>query len=655
MVVNTIDSEINKLYDITLESSAKTAKTFLFALGKPYSENLISDYLAYILDNSRSQLGVAPLNALLKCVSQYQVTENDTITIEREHCLANDKGNRIDILITIKFNSGKEIYVGIENKIFSEESSNKNGYQTVRYNDALRNKSPYDKSGKDNIGIFLTPNGIPSKDEEQNGSDAIFRSLSYETLINKFKENVKCDNNPYYKDFICHIEKHIINRTFSEADINFINAFSKELAEIAIYKKNRTDEKTNQIYEYAMSLRNKFFDMLEKILKKNLLSEQFEIERQSFYIQFFKKDWKEEGIHFEIIIPYNKGFLFPNAEIFIMLHKEKGKRVELRKEFNTYEEYKKEEDINDLGFNKPENVICGKAYEISKIISDNVNIESKISEMIDEFKIKEKTVCVNNYLGNEEKQIYLEINKKAACFFQKMLCSESAGQARNHLEKWQISADTIKTFGLGYAPEDKQSLTNYLLQEGYTKESLVKSGIAVFTQNENCVDRFQNRIMIPIIDTNENIIGFSGRIVGKGNPIYTNSPETIIFNTSQNLFSLQLAPKNGELILVEGYMDVMFLYQNGIKNAVTTFGIPLTTEQAKLAAKFADKVTVCYDGDAAGKKGTISAIEAFRDLNVQLRVLSLDEGMDPYEFVKSNGAVKFAELLQNAETPENLK
>ena len=258
-------------------------------------------------------------------------------------------------------------------------------------------------------------------------------------------------------------------------------------------------------------------------------------------------------------------------------------------------------------------------------------------------------------LDNNEKQLYTEILKKATKFFQKMLLSKSASEARILLEKWELTSDTIKTFGLGYALDSMNALTSHLLQEGYTEESLVKSGIAVFDEDEQCADRFRNRIMIPIMDVNESVVGFCGRFIGNDNPKWLNSPETVIFNKKQNLFSLQHAKHQRELILVEGVLDVVFLYQNGIKNAVTSFGMPLVPEQARLMKEYADKVTICYDAD---RTINLDIMHAFYGQNIDVRILELEQKdgcRDPYEYVKNNGTRKFAELLNSAETVKEFK
>ncbi|MBE7025673.1 MAG: DNA primase [Ruminococcaceae bacterium] len=251
----------------------------------------------------------------------------------------------------------------------------------------------------------------------------------------------------------------------------------------------------------------------------------------------------------------------------------------------------------------------------------------------------------------EQKQRYLQMNKDAARYYRDCLFSDAAKTAQAYVKKRGLSADTVKTYGLGYAPDAWDALTKHLLQNGYAREELVQVGLSSFTKTGKIIDRFRDRLMFPIIDVRGNVIGFGGRILGEGNVKYLNSPETPVFNKGQNLFSLQLAKRSRELILVEGYMDVISLYQAGIQNAVASLGTALTSEQARLAAKYADKVTVCYDTDGAGIKAAMRAIEVFQGVDVRLRILSLPEGKDPDEFIKTNGAAKFSDLLQQADTP----
>lgn len=251
----------------------------------------------------------------------------------------------------------------------------------------------------------------------------------------------------------------------------------------------------------------------------------------------------------------------------------------------------------------------------------------------------------------EQKQRYLEMNKEAARFYRNCLFADGAQTAQAYVKKRGLSAETVKIYGLGYAPDGWDTLTKHLLAGGYTKEELIAVGLSSFTKTGKLIDRFRDRLMFPIIDVRGNIIGFGGRILGEGDVKYLNSPETPVFNKGQNLFSLQLAKRSKELVLVEGYMDVISLYQAGVLNAVASLGTALTREQARLISKYAEKVTICYDTDGAGVKAAMRAIEVFEGVDVRLRILSLPEGKDPDEFIKVNGAAKFGDLLQKADTP----
>ena len=251
----------------------------------------------------------------------------------------------------------------------------------------------------------------------------------------------------------------------------------------------------------------------------------------------------------------------------------------------------------------------------------------------------------------ERKQRFLEMNKAAARFFRDKLFEPESVVAQEYIKKRKLTADTVKAYGMGYAPDSWDSLIKHLYALGYKKDEIVQVGLGTFTKTGKVIDRFRARLMFPIIDVRGNVIGFGGRILGDGNVKYLNSPETPVFNKGQNLFSLQLAKKHNELILVEGYMDVISLYQSGIQNAVASLGTALTAEQARLASKFAEKITICYDTDGAGVKAALRAIEIFDGIDVKLRILSLPEGKDPDEFIKTHGAAKFNELLQNADTP----
>ena len=396
--------KIDELYELAIKNKQKT---FLSIIGNPYSENLISDCLAFMFDKDQNGAGVAPLNALLKCANpNYEVDELDTITIKREHCF--DKKSRIDILIyVVPHGTKKPFYIGIENKIGATEGEN----QTIRYADFLFEKNTnYTKNGEENIGIFLTQSGEDAESHH-------FKNISYRDLLDEFE--IIESNNLYFEDFKTHIKTYISPNSFSAEDLAFISSFdsdsfkkncTSEMIKNYIAKNLSNDNSDNcnlaeRIFDYICILRDIFFNIVEQELKKFFQSEDYEgyiIEKKnkkSFYIQFYKKEWKENGndIHFEIIIPYHKGILFPDAELFIMLHKEKGNkninelRNRLKENYNT--------DTANLGFNK-NTAVCGKTYQIQSILEGNItnNVEAMLNDFNNEFNISEISGTVNDHL-----------------------------------------------------------------------------------------------------------------------------------------------------------------------------------------------------------------------------------------------------------------
>lgn len=253
---------------------------------------------------------------------------------------------------------------------------------------------------------------------------------------------------------------------------------------------------------------------------------------------------------------------------------------------------------------------------------------------------------------HEKKQTVYKINTDAARFFREQLISGKNKKALDYAKRRGISEKMINVFGLGYAPESWSGAADYLLSLGYSKEDLVLSGVCGKNDKGKVYDRFRDRLMFPIIDVRGNVIGFGGRIFEGDGAKYLNSPETIVFNKRQNLFSLNLARKASpsNLILVEGYMDVLSLYQSGVQNAVASLGTAFTEEQARLISRYVKEAILCYDTDEAGVKATNRAIEVFRGSGVNIKILNLPDGKDPDEFVKRNGGEAFKELAKKAKS-----
>lgn len=238
------------------------------------------------------------------------------------------------------------------------------------------------------------------------------------------------------------------------------------------------------------------------------------------------------------------------------------------------------------------------------------------------------------------KRIY-EANREAARFYYKTLYQPLGKEGLDYLHGRMLSDRTIRHFGLGFADDDWSSLTTHLKSLGFSENELVSANLAVQRRSGNGVyDRFTNRVMFPIIDLRGNVIAFGGRIMTDQKPKYLNTSDTPVFKKSENLFSLNNAKNAGSrtLMLCEGYMDVIAVTQAGFKNAIATLGTALTTEQAMLIKRYADEVIICYDADEAGQKATARAIPILRNAGLLVRVLTIPNGKDPDEFIKSQGA-----------------
>lgn len=245
----------------------------------------------------------------------------------------------------------------------------------------------------------------------------------------------------------------------------------------------------------------------------------------------------------------------------------------------------------------------------------------------------------------------LALNKDAARFFYSQFLAPSGQAAQDYAVKRALSPATVKKFGLGFAPDTWDSLTNAMKAQGYSEGLLLQAGLVRKGKNSGVYDTFRNRLMFPVFDVRGNVIGFSGRILGDGEPKYMNSPETPVFNKSRNLFGMNLAKKTklGYMILCEGNVDVVSMHQAGFDNAVASLGTSLTPEQARLISRYVNEVVIAYDGDAAGQKATVRAISILEKLDMRVRVLTLEGAKDPDEFIKTKGADAFRNLLAKAE------
>ena len=245
------------------------------------------------------------------------------------------------------------------------------------------------------------------------------------------------------------------------------------------------------------------------------------------------------------------------------------------------------------------------------------------------------------------------LHKEAARFFHSQLYAPVGQAALNYALGRGMTKGILTTFGVGYAPDSWDAMTKAMTAKGFTRQELIDSGLVTVSQkNGNLFDRFRDRLMFPVIDVRGNVIAFSGRTLKKDEDVakYLNSPETQIFNKRKNLFGLNLAKKTKEnsLILVEGNVDVVALYQYGFDNAVASLGTSLTEEQAALITRYVEQVILLYDSDKAGQNATERAIPILEKAGLRVKVLHVKDAKDPDEFLKKFGADKFRLLMEDS-------
>ena len=294
---------------------------------------------------------------------------------------------------------------------------------------------------------------------------------------------------------------------------------------------------------------------------------------------------------------------------------------------------------------------CGKAGDSIRFLMEYENLS--FVEALEELAER-----ANVTLPKEEKRDkgeedlrykILEINKQAALFYVKQLRSEKGKQGLNYCAKRKLSGESITHFGLGYAGKERDSLYQYCKSLGFKDQVLQESGLFSFKEN-GVYDKFFNRLIFPIMDLHNRVIGFGGRVMGDGEPKYLNSPETKLFDKSRNLFALNFSRKSraNYFILCEGYMDVISLHQWGFPEAVAALGTAFTEQQADLMKRFNSLIYLCFDSDGAGKKACKRAISILREKKLEGKVICLSPYKDPDEFLKAEGKEAFEKRIEEA-------
>lgn len=250
----------------------------------------------------------------------------------------------------------------------------------------------------------------------------------------------------------------------------------------------------------------------------------------------------------------------------------------------------------------------------------------------------------------DEKTKMLEMYKHAATFYYRMLRTEQGKIGYQYLRKRELSDETIKRFGLGYSTKFGKDLYNHLKKLGFSDQMMIEGGLISHSEKAGAYDRFWNRVMFPIMDANHKVIGFGGRVMGEGEPKYLNSPETKIFDKSRNLYGLNYAraSRKDNIIICEGYMDVIALHQAGFTQAVASLGTALTENQCRLLSRYTKKVLLTYDSDTAGTNAALRAIPMLKEAGLSVAVINMKPYKDPDEFIKAMGAEAFEERINQA-------
>ncbi len=297
---------------------------------------------------------------------------------------------------------------------------------------------------------------------------------------------------------------------------------------------------------------------------------------------------------------------------------------------------------------------CGAGGNVITFLMEyeNATFQEALKTLADRVGIRlpERAATKEEREAADLKSALLEVNKEAARYFYYQLKTKQGERALGYLKDRRLSDETITRFGLGYANIYSDDLYRYLKQKGYSDSLLSQSGL-VRMDERGGHDKFWNRVMFPIMDVNSRVIGFGGRVMGDGTPKYLNSPETKIFDKSRNLYGLNAArsARKPYLLICEGYMDVISMYQAGFTNAVASLGTAFTIQHGILIKRYVNQVILTYDSDEAGTKAALRAIPILKEAGVSVKVLNMKPYKDPDEFIKAEGAEGFQRRIDEAE------
>ncbi len=298
---------------------------------------------------------------------------------------------------------------------------------------------------------------------------------------------------------------------------------------------------------------------------------------------------------------------------------------------------------------------CGAGGNVITFLMkyDNLTFQEAVKQLADRagIKLPDEDDSPKAKAMRDKRQILLDINKEAAKYYYYQLRGKNGQKGMEYFKKRELSDETMQHFGLGYANVTSDDLVKHLKKLGYQDSQIIEAGLASYDEKYGTHDKFWNRVMFPIQDASNKVIGFGGRVLGDGKPKYLNSPETPIFDKSRNLFGLNYAKnaRAGYMIICEGYMDVIAMHQAGFNMAVASLGTAFTPGQAMILKRYTDEVILSYDSDEAGTKAALRGIGILKEAGLKGKVLDLRPHKDPDEFIKNEGREAFEERIRRAE------
>lgn len=300
---------------------------------------------------------------------------------------------------------------------------------------------------------------------------------------------------------------------------------------------------------------------------------------------------------------------------------------------------------------------CSKGGNVIHFIMsiENLDFPEALKLLADRAKIQipELTAGIQDDTKAKLKKELLQINVEAARFFHNNLINENNKEPLSYLTNRKIDKNTIVKFGIGFAQDKYDTLYKYLKEKGFSETSIANSGLVIIKEETKKIfDRFRGRIMFPIFDIRGNVIAFGGRVLDSSQPKYMNSPETEVYQKGKHLYAMNFAKSScsKQIILAEGYMDVISLHQSGIINAVAPLGTALTENQSKLLKKYTEEIILSFDSDTAGQAAALRSLDLLNDMGCNVKVLSIPSGKDPDEFIKTHGVDEFTKLVNKSKS-----